>query len=219
VKALSLKGAKKPLYAILGGVKLETRIPLIKALASKASKILLGGAMVFTFLKSQGYSVGNSVVDENYVKKAGSLLRKYKKKLVLPEDIVVVDTLEGKSEKMVVDRAHIPSGWIGVDNGPASVTQFENILKDAKTIVWNGAIGIFENPKYAAGTKGIIKILANSKATTIIGGGDTSTSVKQFKATSKMTHVSTAGGASLTLLEGKKLVALEALKKSFKKFK
>ena len=219
VKHLSLVGAKKPIYAILGGVKLETRIPLIEALAKKAKKILLGGAMVFTFLKAQGYGIGNSINDENYVKKAGELLKKYGNKLVLPEDIVVADRRDKNARSMVVSAKEMPAGWIGMDNGPASVETFGKIMSDAKTIVWNGAIGVFEIKKFAEGTKGIVKIMAKSSASTIVGGGDTSTSVKLFHASRRMTHVSSAGGASLTLLEGKKLPAVEALKKSYRKFK
>ncbi|MDP7324250.1 MAG: phosphoglycerate kinase, partial [Candidatus Woesearchaeota archaeon] len=215
---LSLHNAKKPIYAIIGGVKLETRVPMLENFARFAKKILLGGAMVFTFYKALGYEVGKSLVDRDEISVAKKLMKKYSNKLILPEDILVADKIGAKAKTKNVDYSQMPKSWIGVDNGKRSLKTFAQQLKDAKTIVWNGPIGIFEEAKFANGTRTIAKILAGSRAKTIIGGGDTSTAVHHFKLARKMNHVSTAGGASLTLLEGKALPAIVALEKNYGRF-
>ena len=216
---LNLHNCKKPIYAIVGGVKLETRVPLLERLAKITKKILIGGAMVFTFYRAMGFSVGKSLVNVAEISVAARLLKKYGKKLVLPSDILVADSLKGNAKTKVVGCGEIDGKWMGVDNGPESIKEYRGLLKDAKTILWNGPIGVFEVEKFSCGTKEIGKCLARSKAKTIIGGGDTSTAMHQYGLTSRMNHVSTAGGASMTLLEGKDLAAINALEKSFIKFK
>tara|TARA_Y100000310_G_scaffold335391_1_gene417328 strand:- start:2000 stop:3196 length:1197 start_codon:yes stop_codon:yes gene_type:complete len=216
---LSLHGAKKPVYAIIGGVKLKTRVPMLERFSKISKKVLLGGAMIFTFYKAMGFEIGKSLVDNEELGIAKKVLRKYSHKIVLPQDVLLSTDLKGKGKTKNVICGKIDKKSYGVDIGKESLLEFKEHLKNAKTIVWNGPMGIFEIPKFAKGTKGIATMLSKLKAKTIIGGGDTSTAIHQYKLTSKMSHVSTAGGASLTLLEGKKLVGVQSLEKNYKIFK
>jgi 3-phosphoglycerate kinase len=210
-----LKKPKKPFIAVMGGVKVSGKIDAINNLLKKVDKLLIGGAMMFTFLKAKGYDIDNSIVEEDRVNLAKSLLKS--KKIVLPVDCIVGKKFEKNTSAKTVDIKKIEG--IGLDIGPKTVGLYESILKNAKTIVWNGPMGKFEWPKFAAGTSKIAMAIANSKATTIIGGGDSAEAVSNLNLEKKITHISTGGGASLDFFAGKKLPALVALEKNRKKFK
>ncbi|MFA5008177.1 MAG: phosphoglycerate kinase [Candidatus Omnitrophota bacterium] len=197
----------KPYVVILGGAKVSDKIDVISNLMQKADKILIGGAMAYTFIKSKGEDVGNSRVEADKLDVAKNILKdaeKRKVKIVLPIDHLVIDNLENPKVKKIVDS--IPAGFLGVDIGPKTVELFKKELGDAKTVLWNGPVGIFEKDDYAKGTKALAECLANLKnATVIVGGGDSASAAKKFKVADKLSHVSTGGGASLEFLEGKAL--------------
>jgi len=203
---------KKPLIVILGGVKVSDKIGVINNFLKKAKYILIGGAMAFTFLKAEGYEVGKSVVEIEKLDLAKSLLKKGKGKIILPVDVVAAKEKTEQAISSVRKISKIHSDEIGLDIGPDTVNLFKSKLKEAKTIVWNGTLGLNEISQFADGTKETAKILSKSKADTIIGGGDTAAVVDNLNLGNKMTHVSTGGGASLEFLEGKKLPAIKALK-------
>jgi phosphoglycerate kinase len=208
-----LEKPERPFIAIIGGVKLETKIPVIENFLKKVDKILIGGAMAFTFYKAMGLGIGKSVLDKEQVGTAKKLLEKAKEKIVLPVDIIAANELSEKASSSVVAHNKIPNDWMGVDIGPETLEKFSEILKKAKTIVWNGPMGAFEIKEFAHGTNKTAKLLSKLKATTIVGGGDSAAAVKQLGLIEKMTHVSTGGGASLEFLSGKKLPAIEVLEK------
>ena len=190
---------ERPFVAILGGAKVSDKIGVIDNLLDKADKIIIGGGMAYTFYAAKGIKVGNSLVD-----KAGD-------KLVLPIDNVVADKFNNDADTKVVE-GDIDDGWMALDIGPKSVEEFENVLKDAKTVVWNGPMGVFEMPNFAKGTLEIGKFLGTlTDATTIVGGGDSTAAVKELGVADKLTHISTGGGASLTYLEGKTLPGIAAI--------
>ena len=202
----------KPYVAILGGAKVEDKIPVIENLLNKADDILIGGAMAYTFLKAKGEPVGNSKLEADRVDTAKQILEKAtaaKVDVLLPVDHVVADKFDAAASTKVVDR--IPDGWMALDIGPKTIELFSKKLKTAKTVVWNGPLGVFEMAPFAHGTEAIAKVLAAMKATTIIGGGDTAAAVNQFGLGAKMSHISTGGGASLEFLEGKELPGVAAL--------
>lgn len=204
---------KKPYAVILGGAKVSDKIMLIENLLKKADMILIGGGMCYTFLKAQGIEIGNSKLEADKIDVAKSVLEKAKKanvKIVLPVDHVVVDKID-PAAKTEISVTSVPAGKIGVDIGPKSIQLFKDTLKTAKTIVWNGPMGIFEMDAFAKGTEEIAKYIAGLGVTTIIGGGDSAAAVAKFKLESKMSHVSTGGGASLEFLEGKVLPGVAAL--------
>ncbi len=212
LKYLSLTNPEKPIIAILGGSKISTKFGLIKTLLSKVDYLLIGGAMMFTFYKAQGHEVGKSLYEEAFVQEAKILLNN--EKLVLPDDVVVAKD-RTSSEAEIVHDFEMPADLIGLDIGPDSVKLFEIYIEKAKTIIWNGPVGYFENPKFAESTNKIAKYLADAASsgkTVIIGGGDTEDAVQPFK--EKYTHVSTGGGASLEFLSGKELPAVKALKEN-----
>ncbi len=195
---------KKPFMAILGAAKISDKIGLIDALCKKVDKLLLGGAIIFTFLKAQGYEVGKSLVDDSKIKDCKRLLKKYKDKIILPVDIVVAKSRDSKQKKTVaIDD--IPKSYSGYDIGKKTISLFEKELKKAKTVFWNGPLGVFEKKAFANGTRKIAKILADSKKIIIIGGGDTGAAIHKYKLAKKFTHVSTAGGAAIEYVEGNKL--------------
>jgi phosphoglycerate kinase len=207
-----------PFVAIIGGSKVSSKIDVIKHLLPRVDKLLLGGGMTYTFLKAQGKEVGKSIVENDKVDFARSLLAEAGDKLVLPEDFVVTDKLDFKGRTVgatkVVDKDQIPADWEAVDIGPKSIARFEQLLLPAKTVIWNGPVGVFEIDETAKGTIAVAQSLAKATAngaTTIIGGGDSASAVKKAGVASKVSHVSTGGGASLEYLEGKALPGVEAL--------
>ncbi|MCK9574136.1 MAG: phosphoglycerate kinase [Candidatus Omnitrophica bacterium] len=208
VKYLSLAlSPQKPYVVILGGAKVSDKIDVISSLMQRADKFLIGGAMAYTFLKSKGEDVGASRVEADKLDLARDILEKAeskKIKIILPVDHLVVDNLENPRVKNIVNN--IPAGFLGVDIGPKTVELFIKELSDAKTVLWNGPVGIFEKADYAIGTKALAECLANLKqAMVIVGGGDSASAAKKFQVADKLSHVSTGGGASLEFLEGKAL--------------
>ncbi|MDX9974488.1 MAG: phosphoglycerate kinase [FCB group bacterium] len=209
-----LNKPERPLVAILGGVKVSDKITVIDNLLNLVDELVIGGAMAYTFLKALGMEVGSSLVEEDHIQTAKDIMAKAKEKGVnylLPLDTVIADKFAEDANTQVVTAGHIPAGWQGLDIGPKTVEKWSESLNKAGMIVWNGPLGVFEMEKFAGGTKAIADVLANSKAVTIIGGGDTAAAVNQFGVAGKMTHVSTGGGASLEMLEGKELPGVAAL--------
>ena len=200
-----------PFVAILGGAKVSDKIGVITNLLAKADKIIVGGGMAYTFKAAKGEKVGNSLVEQDKIDLAKDLLAKAGDKLVLPVDDVVADKFANDANSKVVE-GDIEDGWMGLDIGPKSVELFKNTLADAKTVVWNGPMGVFEMPNFAKGTLEVGKFLGTlSDATTIVGGGDSTAAAKQLGIADKLTHISTGGGASLTYLEGQPLPGIVAL--------
>ncbi|CAM9290137.1 unnamed protein product [Ectocarpus fasciculatus] len=216
-----LKGAVdspvRPMACIVGGAKVSSKITVIEALIEKCDVILLGGGMIFTFYKAKGLGVGKSLVEDDYVDLARDLMSKAEAKgvkMLLPEDVVVADKFSPEAESDTVTVDSIPEEWMGLDVGPKTISAFEDALAPCKTIVWNGPMGVFEFDKFAAGTFAVASCLADltSKgAITIIGGGDSVAAVEKANLADKMSHISTGGGASLELLEGKELPGVNAI--------
>lgn len=202
---------ERPYIVILGGAKISDKIGVIRNLLTKADKLLIGGGMANTFLKAQGYEVGDSLVEEDALDTARELLAEAGDKLVLPVDVVVAVEFSNEAMNKVVPVDGVTPGWRILDIGPETVKRFGEILKDAKTVVWNGPMGVFEMPTFAKGTFAIAELLATLDAVTVIGGGDSASAVKKAGVASKMSHVSTGGGASLEFLEGKVLPGVAAL--------
>lgn len=203
---------KRPLVAILGGAKVSDKIGVIENLLVKADKILIGGAMMFTFLKAQGKATGTSLVEDDKLDLAKELLAKANGKLILPVDTVVAEEFKNDAEYSTVDVDNIPANKMGLDIGEKTVKLFEGYIKEAKTVVWNGPMGVFEMPNFAKGTIGVCEAIANLKdAVTIIGGGDSAAAAISLGYADKFTHISTGGGASLEFLEGKVLPGVEAI--------
>jgi len=209
----AVNNPQRPFMAILGGAKVSDKIGVIENLLSKCDAILIGGGMAYTFLKADGKSIGNSKLEKDKIEVAKKILQKAKqlnKEIILPVDNVVVDVIDPNVKTQVVGE-DIPDAKIAVDIGPNTVALFKERLKTAKTVVWNGPLGIFEMAPFSKGTEEIAKFLTTLKATTIIGGGDTAAAVAKFKVEDKMTHISTGGGASLEFLEGRDLPGIAAL--------
>jgi phosphoglycerate kinase len=209
---------KKPFVVVLGGAKVSDKIGVIENLAKKADQVLIGGAMMFTFLKAQGKNVGSSRFESDKVALAKKLLAKFKGKIMLPEDVVVAKKADAKSATKIVASNSIPAGWMGLDIGPKTVKSYTISLKKAKTVFWNGPMGMFELAPFAKGTKAIALAVGKLNATTIVGGGDSAAAVQEWKLANKFSHVSTGGGASLEFLEGKTLPGIAALEASAKRF-
>jgi len=205
---------KRPFVAILGGAKVNDKIKVIDNLLNKVNALLIGGGMAYTFLNAKGKAIGSSKLDKDGFDTARLALDKAAKKnipLLLPIDHVIGDKFDANANTKVVGE-DIPDGWMGLDIGPKTIKLFEDKLKSAKTIIWNGPLGVFEMDKFAKGTEEIAKFLASLKgATTVIGGGDTAAAMSKFKVEDKMTHISTGGGASLEYLEGRGLPGIDAL--------
>ncbi|CUR36267.1 phosphoglycerate kinase [Limosilactobacillus reuteri] len=202
---------ERPFVAILGGAKVSDKIGVIDNLLDKADKIIIGGGMAYTFYAAKGIKVGNSLVEKDKIDVAKQILDKAGDKLVLPIDNVVADKFNNDAYTKVVE-GDIDDGWMALDIGPKSVEEFKNVLKDAKTVVWNGPMGVFEMPNFAKGTLEIGKFLGTlTDATTIVGGGDSTAAVKELGVADKLTHISTGGGASLTYLEGNELPGIAAI--------
>lgn len=211
IKMLSslLKSPKRPFIAIMGGAKVSDKISLIEKLLKKVDAVLIGGAMVFTFYKALNYQVGKSKFEKDKVALARSLLKKGKKKIILPTDVVIASSPKSKSK--VVSSKNIPKNMMGLDIGPETQAIYAAMINKSKTIFWNGPMGMFERKPFAKGTYTIAKAVAKCKGTTIIGGGDSVAAIEKLKLEKKYTHVSTGGGAALEFLEGKKLPGITSL--------
>jgi len=214
VMGKALENPERPFVAILGGAKVSDKIGVIENLINKVDVLLIGGGMAYTFLKAKGYEVGNSLLEEDKVELAKQLMEKAKEKgvkLLLPVDNVVAEEFKADAPHKVVDSDKIEPGWMGMDIGPKTREMFGEEIKKAKTVVWNGPMGVFEMPAFAEGTKAVAKYVSECGGTTIIGGGDSAAAVEQLGFADKMTHISTGGGASLEFLEGKVLPGIAAL--------
>jgi phosphoglycerate kinase len=214
--ATALENPKRPFVAILGGAKVSDKIKVIESLLSKAEKVLIGGGMANTFYRAQGRKTGKSLVEDTVLDTARGLLKKAGDKLVLPVDNVIADDFKNEANtKTISAKEDVPDGWQILDIGPKTVEEYRKILETAKTVVWNGPMGVFEMENFAKGTNAIARILADltgKGVITIIGGGDSAAAVQQAGLADKMTHISTGGGASLELLEGQVLPGVAALK-------
>ncbi len=212
-----LKSPEKPFIAVLGGAKVSDKIGVIENLLTKVDAIIIGGAMAYTFLLARGISVGNSLVEKDKVDLAEKLLKQAEQNnvnLLLPIDHVVANKVDKDAEYKYIDTVDIPEGWIGVDIGKNTIARISNIILSAKTIVWNGPMGVFEIDNFAEGTRKVAELIAQATqkgATTVVGGGDSVSAVKKFNLEDKFSHISTGGGASLELLEGKSLPGIEVL--------
>ena len=213
----AIENPQRPLAAIIGGSKVSSKIGVIETLLDKVDKLLLGGGMIFTFYKARGLNVGKSLVEEDKLELAKSLEAKAKERgvdLLLPTDVVVADKFAADAEARTVSIDNIPADWMGLDIGPESVKVFQDALADCKSVIWNGPMGVFEFDKFAVGTEAIARTLADltkQGTTTIIGGGDSVAAVEKVGVAEQMSHISTGGGASLELLEGKELPGITAL--------
>lgn len=210
----ALEAPERPFVAILGGAKVSDKIGVIENLINKVDTIIVGGGMAYTFLKAQGYEIGKSLLEEDKIELAKELLQKAKDnnvKLMLPTDVVVAKEFKNDTEFRTVNIDDIPEDMMGLDIGEESITLFSEEIKDAKTVIWNGPMGVFEMENFAKGTDAIAKAMAESKGITIVGGGDSASAVEKSGFADKMTHISTGGGASLELLEGKILPGIEAI--------
>jgi phosphoglycerate kinase len=202
---------ERPYIAILGGAKISDKIAVVDNLLAQCDRLIIGGGMANTFLAAKGYNMQDSLVESASVETAASILSKAGDKLLLPVDAVIADKFDADAKTQVVDADKIPPGWRMLDIGPRSIEAFKAALNGARLIVWNGPMGVFEMPRFAEGTFAIARLLAESGATTVIGGGDSASAVKQAGVADKMTHISTGGGASLEFLEGKVLPGVAAL--------
>lgn len=214
VMGKALENPERPFLAILGGSKVSSKIGVIENLLEKVDTLIIGGGMTFTFIKALGGKIGNSLCEDDKIDLAKSLIAKAKEKgvkLVLPVDTVVGKEFKADSEWKIVPTMEIPDGWMGVDIGPETISEYTKIIMEQKTIIWNGPMGVFEFEVFAKGTNAVAEALANSDAITIIGGGDSAAAVEQAGLAEKMTHVSTGGGASLEFLEGIELPGIAAL--------
>lgn len=209
---------ERPYMAVIGGAKMD-KIHVIENMINKADKILFGGVLANTMLIAQGKDIAMSIFDDGAIDLARELLQKDPNKILLPVDVIVGNKFNKDAESQAVDVSSIPDGWLILDLGPKTIELFKKELANAKTILWTGPIGVFEFEQFAQGTKQIAEFLAQSKAITIIGGGDSAAAVIKYGLKDKMTHVSTGGGASLEFLGGKKLPALQALEENYEKFK
>jgi phosphoglycerate kinase len=200
-----------PYIAILGGAKISDKILVVETLAAKCDKLIIGGGMANTFLAAKGLNMQDSLVEAESLETAKTLLGKLGDKLVLPVDAVIADKFDAEANTQTVSVDAIPAGWRMLDVGPKTVELYKSTLAGAKLVVWNGPVGVFEMPKFAEGTFALAKLLAESGAVTVIGGGDSASAVKKAGVAKQMTHVSTGGGASLEFLEGKELPGVAAL--------
>jgi len=210
----ALGAPEQPFVVVMGGAKVSDKLAVIENLLKKADVLLVGGGMSYTFAKFQGVDIGNSLVEDDMVETCGGLLEQAKqtgKLLLLPEDLVVTQKLEAGAQTKVVPAGEIPSGWLGADIGPKSRQAFAEQIKKARTVFWNGPVGVFELEEFAGGTKAVARALAESGATTIVGGGETAAAVREYGLADKMSHVSTGGGAALEFLEGKELPGVAVL--------
>src|SRR4030043_878164 len=211
----ALVNPQKPYVAILGGAKVSDKIGVIQNLLDKVNTLLIGGGMAYTFLKAEGFQVGKSLVEEDQIGFSHDLLEKAKGKIkfLLPSDHIAAERMDIQAKREIVRNDKIPSGWVCLDIGPETVKTFSEEIKSAKTIVWNGPMGVFEMEPFSEGTFAITKAIANSSAFSIVGGGDSVAAVNKAGVADRISHLSTGGGASLEFLEGKKLPGIEALRR------
>ena len=210
----ALENPKHPFVAILGGAKVSDKIGVIENLLDKVDTLIIGGGMAYTFYKAQGHHIGTSICEEDKLELAKSILEKAQEKgvkLLLPVDNHVSSEYSNNGEEKMVDSTEIPDGFMGLDIGPKTIEKFEEAVKDAKTVVWNGPLGVCEFDKFATGTKAVATMLSKLDAITIIGGGDSAAAIEKLGLADKMTHISTGGGASLEFLEGKTLPGIACL--------
>ena len=210
----AVENPQRPFVAILGGAKVKDKLGVIGNLLEKVDTLIIGGGMAYTFMKAQGGKIGDSLVDDERLEQVLGFMKKAQEKgvkLLLPVDTVIADAFEGYTQIKTCKAGEIPDGWQGLDIGPETVELFSNAIKEAKTIVWNGPMGVFENPDFAKGTLAVATAMAESDAITIIGGGDSAAAVNQMGLGDKMSHISTGGGASLEFLEGKVLPGVACL--------
>ncbi len=210
----AVENPEKPFVTVIGGAKISDKIGVIENLLGKVDALLIGGGMANTFLLAQSHSVGDSLVEQNSVATAKDLIGKAEQRgvnLMLPSDAVIADAFDNAANTQTVSVDAVPDGWRILDIGPETVQQYSDVVKNAKTVIWNGPMGVFEMPKFAEGTRAIAQALADSSAASIIGGGDSVAAVEQMGLADKMSHISTGGGASLELLEGKELPGVAAL--------
>ena len=210
----ALDNPQRPFVAILGGAKVSDKIKVIENLIEKADSIIIGGGMTYTFLKAMGYNVGDSICELDRIDIAKETMKKAEKKgvkLLFPVDTVCGKEFSNDTEIKIVNSKEIPDGWQGLDIGPESIKEFTEELRKAKTVMWNGPLGVFEFENFAKGTNAIAKVLSEIDATTVIGGGDSAAAAEKGGFADKITHISTGGGASLEFLEGKKLPGIECL--------
>jgi phosphoglycerate kinase len=202
---------EKPFVAILGGAKISDKIGVIRNLLSKADMILIGGGMANTFFKAEGYPVGDSLVEDEALVPAREFLKSGRKHIRLPVDVVIADKFSADAARKVITSGPIPDGWRILDIGPETVAGYAKVINEAKTVVWNGPMGVFEFPEFAKGTYGVAQALASSHATTVVGGGESVAAIQQSGLADKISHISTGGGASLEMLEGLVLPGVAAL--------
>jgi phosphoglycerate kinase len=210
----AIENPERPFVTVIGGAKISDKIGVIENLLSKVDALLIGGGMANTFLLAQGHVVGESLVEHESIDTAKHLLQQASQrgvKLMLPVDVVVADAFDNDANTQVVAVDAVPEGWRILDIGPETIRQYSDVIKGAKTVIWNGPMGVFEMPTFAEGTRAIAQALAEAQATTIIGGGDSVAAVEQMGLADQMSHISTGGGASLELLEGKILPGVAAL--------
>ena len=210
----ALENPAHPFVAILGGAKVSDKIGVIENLLDKVDTLIIGGGMAYTFYKAQGHHIGTSICEEDKLDLAKNILEKAQEKgvqLLLPVDNHVSSEYSNNGEEKMVDSTEIPDGFMGLDIGPKTIEKFEEAVKDAKTVVWNGPLGVCEFDKFATGTKAVATMLSKIEATTIIGGGDSAAAIEKLGLADKMTHISTGGGASLEFLEGKTLPGIACL--------
>jgi phosphoglycerate kinase len=206
-----LKDPERPFVAILGGAKVSDKLGVIESLLATADSLLIGGAMCFTFFKAQGYEIGNSLVEDDYLEEAKRLMAEAGDRLVLPVDVVVTEAMEEDAESETVPVDGIPAGRMGLDIGPKTVDLFSEHISGASTIFWNGPMGVFEIDAFAKGTEGVARAVAESGATSVVGGGDSVAAVNKLGLEDRMSHISTGGGASLEYVEGKELPGIAVL--------
>ena len=210
----AVENPKRPFVAIMGGAKVGDKIPVIENLLKKVDTLIIGGGMSYTFYKAEGLEIGTSILDKDSLEIAPQLLKKAEEagvKMLLPVDVIVADEFKNDAKTAVVDKDAIPADMMGLDIGPKTVELYKAAIAEAETIVWNGPMGVFEMENFAGGTRAVAEALAESKAVTVIGGGDSAAAVEQFGLADKMTHISTGGGASLEFLEGKVLPGVAVL--------
>lgn len=209
-----LENPERPFVAIIGGAKVSTKIGVLKSLLKKATSIIIGGGMSYTFLKVQGHSIGNSLVENEFLKTAEDLLKNAKEvgvEIILPKDHLVASEFSKNAKAELVDSIDIPEGKIGMDIGPRTLESFKSLIANANTVVWNGPLGVFEFDNFANGTLEVARMVAACRGTTVVGGGDSVAAVNKFGLADKINHVSTGGGASLEFLEGKELPGIKVL--------
>lgn len=210
----SLSNPERPFTAIIGGAKVKDKIGVIENLLEKVDNLIIGGGLAYTFIKSQGYDIGKSLLEEDKIELAKSFIDKAKKnnvRFLMPIDVVIADEFSESANTKVVGLSEIPSDWQSLDIGPKTVELYKQVINDSKIVIWNGPMGVFEMDKFANGTNGIAEAMAETNATTIIGGGDSAAAIEKVGLADKMTHISTGGGASLEFIEGKDLPGVVAL--------